>query len=123
MPSFTLKSCRVLVAEDEYMLAQELETELHDAGAIVIGPVATLAEAITLINTDVDIDGAILDANLGGELVYPAAELLIDRGVPIVLTTGYDASAIPSRFRSLLRCEKPVDVKNVVNAIGLALEI
>ncbi|MBN9032389.1 MAG: response regulator [Rhizobiales bacterium 63-7] len=118
MPDRSLKNCRVLVVEDEYILAQELEIELQDAGAIVVGPVADLADAVALIQADDGIDAAILDANLGGNMVFPAAELLIEREVPIVFTTGYDASAIPSRFSKVARCDKPVSMKKIIEAIG-----
>lgn len=122
MTERTLRDCRVLVAEDEYLLADELQTELEDAGAIVLGPVATVAEAMALIDAGSRIDGAILDANLGGEMVFAAADMLAQRGVPFIFTTGYDASAIPSRFSEVARCEKPISMKKVRQAIGRALE-
>lgn len=122
MADRTLSKCHVLVVEDEYFLADELQTELEDAGAIVIGPVSDLANAVSLIQTGERIDGAILDANLGGENVFPAADLLVERGVPIVFTTGYDAESMPSRFRQMARCEKPVSLRKVIEAICRALE-
>lgn len=118
MVEFTLRHRRILVVEDEYMLADELQMELDEAGAIVLGPFATLAKAIDLITREQDIDGAILDVNLGGELVYPAARLLLDRGTPFIFTTGYDAAAIPASFAKILRCEKPVNIASVMRAIG-----
>jgi len=117
----TLKDCRILIVEDEYLLADELRVELESAGAIVLGPVAALIDAVELIQTEGIIDGALLDANLSGEMVFSAADMLIDRGVPIVFTTGYDASVIPSRFREVARCEKPVSIKHVTQAIGRAI--
>lgn len=68
MPDRTLRDCRVLVVEDEYMLADELEMELADAGAAVLGPVGAIEDAIAIIEAEAEIDGAILDANLGGEM-------------------------------------------------------
>ncbi len=121
MGDHTLRNCRVLVVEDEYLIAVELQTSLEDEGAVVLGPVATLADASELVETEPRIDGAILDANLGGEMVFPVADLLMLRRVPIVFTTGYDASIIPDRFRDVARCEKPINMKRVVEAIGLAL--
>ncbi|HEV7276523.1 MAG TPA: response regulator [Devosiaceae bacterium] len=121
MSDRTLRDCRVLVVEDEYLLADELQTELENAGAVVIGPVGRLAEAATLIEENGQLDGAILDANLGGEMVFPAADLLLERGVPIIFATGYDASVIPSRFSAVARCEKPIDIRKIVQAIGRAL--
>lgn len=118
MPDRTLLDCRVLVVEDEYMLADELETELADAGAKVLGPVGTIEEAVAIIEAESEMDGAILDANLRGEMVFPAADLLLERGVPFVFTTGYDASAFPARFEHIVRCEKPINIKRVAQAIG-----
>lgn len=121
MADRTLRDCCVLVVEDEYMLAEELRTELEEAGAVVLGPAADLADATALIRSGEHIDAAILDANLGGEMVFPAADLLIELGVPIVFTTGYDASVIPSRFAAMARCEKPINMKRIREAIEGAL--
>lgn len=118
MAETTLKNCRVLVVEDEYMLADDLRAELEDREAVVLGPVGRLEDAIALIRAEADIDGAVLDVNLGGDAVFPAADLLMTRGVPLVFTTGYDASAIPDRYAHVARCEKPVNIAKVAKAIG-----
>ena len=116
-----LKGCRIFVAEDEYLLADELAQELDDLGADVIGPVPTVDQAIDLLQATDRLDGAVLDVNLGGTLVYPVAEVLHDRGVPIVFTTGYDADAIPAQFSRIPRCEKPISVKKVLAALDVAV--
>lgn len=113
-----LSGCRVLVVEDEYMIADELQIELGSVGATVLGPVGTVEEALALIAREHHIDGAVLDVNLRGEMGFPVADLLVERGVPFVLTTGYDASSIPARFGEIARCEKPVNMKRVTQAIG-----
>mgnify|MGYP004536334525 CR=1 FL=1 len=118
MADRTLRDCRVLVVEDEYMLADEIVQELTDAGAMVLGPVGTLKDAVDTIGLKPDIDGAILDANLRGEMVFPAADLLVALGVPFVFATGYDASVFPDRFKDVVRCEKPIDIRHLNNAIG-----
>lgn len=114
----TLENCRILVVEDEYMLADELQVELGDAGAVVFGPVGTVDDAVALIASDQELDGAVLDVNLGGEMVFPAADLLVEHSVPFVFTTGYDASSIPQRFTHIVRCEKPVNIRKVTQTIG-----
>ena len=118
MAETTLRNCRVLLVEDEYMLADELSNALFQAGAIVLGPVGTLDEAIALIHSEQAIDGAILDVNLGGAMAFDAADLLIARDVPLVFTAGYDLSALPQRFVDIPRCEKPVNIRAVADAIG-----
>ena len=118
MTDRTLHECRVLVGEDEYMLADELEMQLVDAGAIVLGPIGTIEEAVDLIRSERKIDGAILDVNLAGEMIFPVADLLIERGVPFVFTTGYDASIIPSHLKHVVRCEKPINIVRITQAIG-----
>jgi hypothetical protein len=121
MPEQTLRDCHILVVEDEYMLANELRIELGDAGAIVLGPVGTLEGALTMIEAEPHIDGAVVDVNLCGDLAYPAADLLAQRQVPFVFTTGYDQGMIPPRFKHIPRCEKPVDMAKVARAIGRAM--
>ena len=113
-----LRDCRVLVVEDEFMLADELEMELLEAGAIVVGPAGTIEDAFALIRSGQKIDGVILDVSLRGEMSFPVADLLTERGVPFVFTTGYDASVIPARLRHVVRCEKPVKIAEIIEAIG-----
>ena len=108
----------ILVVEDEYMLADELRYEIGDAGATVLGPVGTVADALALAKREARIDGAVLDVNLRGEMAFPVADLLIQRGVPFIFTTGYDESVIPDRFANILRCEKPIAVDGIIRALG-----
>ena len=117
----TLRDCRIAVVEDEYLLADELRIELVDAGAIVLGPVGTVRDAMALIEAEAQIDGAILDTNLRGEMVFPVADALEERGVPFLFTTGYDSSVIPPRFQHIVRCEKPTRMSKVAQAIGRAI--
>jgi PAS domain S-box-containing protein len=80
---------RVLLVEDETIVALEFETTLRRLGYQVVGPAATLREALRLIETEERIDAAVLDINLAGSPSYPAAERLSERGVPVVFATGY----------------------------------
>ena len=121
MDERALRGCRVLVVEDEYLLAEELQRDLRDAGAIVVGPVGRLDAAIELARSDEAIDIALLDVNLGGEDVFQAADLLAGRGVELVFTTGYDAASIPARYAGVTTCEKPVAIPAVLSLLaGLA---
>jgi DNA-binding LytR/AlgR family response regulator len=105
-----LKGCRLLVVEDEYLIAADLTASLELLGVEVIGPAASVEEALSLVeNNGSRIDGAVLDINLQNERVYPVADVLTARGVPFVFTTGYDAVAVPIAYACVPRCEKPVD--------------
>jgi CheY-like chemotaxis protein len=123
MTDLSLTGRRILVVEDEYLVADELHMELERVGATVIGPVASLAEAIAIIAATPHIDGAVLDGNLKGEMVFPAADQLLDRNVPIVFVSGYDTLAIPERFRLAARCDKPVGVRRIIETLKRALEL
>ncbi len=79
---------RVLVVEDEVIVAMQLEDLLRELGCDVIGPACRLDEALAMAEGD-GIDLALLDVNLNGRSVCPVAQRLSDRGVPVVYATGY----------------------------------
>ncbi|KRG73500.1 response regulator, partial [Stenotrophomonas pavanii] len=91
-----LKGLRVLVAEDEFAIAMFLVDYLELKGAQVVGPAGDL-QALGRLVDEHPIDVALLDINLGGELVYPLADRLAEAGTPFMLTSGYDDN-LPSRF-------------------------
>jgi DNA-binding NtrC family response regulator len=122
MPENRLRGCRILVVEDDYFLADALASELAHSGAVVIGPAGAVADALQLIAEQGPIDAAILDVNLNEELAFPVADLLHERGVPFLFTTGYDASVIPRRFSQIARCEKPVQYRRIAQALGRLLD-
>src|SRR2546429_142493 len=87
---------RILIVEDEYIIAFDLTRSLEELGIQVVGPAAGVAEALRLVVTDGDrLNGAILDINLRGERVYQVAQALAARGVPFMFATGYETSTIP----------------------------
>jgi CheY-like chemotaxis protein len=101
-----LQGIRVLLVEDQMIVAMQIEHMLHAAGCEVVGPVGTLQAAIALAHAEA-LDLAILDVNLDGEKVYPAAEELQARGIPFILATGYGASSLPEKWRNQPRLNKP----------------
>ncbi len=115
-----LDGLRVLIVEDEFLLAMSLEDDLRSAGCAPIGPFANLADATQATRRE-EFDLAILDVNLNGQVVYPLAEELLSRAKPFVLLTGYGAESLPHHFRSLPRLSKPYDLTNLVKEIGRAL--
>jgi two-component sensor histidine kinase/CheY-like chemotaxis protein len=100
---------RILVVEDEYLLADALADALIDMGAQVVGPIGQLSQAMFLVETT-PIDGAVLDINLHGEMVFPLAQVLATRGVPFVFATGYGRENIPVQFAHVPVLAKPIDV-------------
>jgi ActR/RegA family two-component response regulator len=98
---------RALIVEDDNVLAMHLAGELAAQGATVIGPAATVAEALDVIASS-ELDVAIVDINLGGKAAFPVADALADRRVPFVFATGYlIADYIPARHTKVRRFEKP----------------
>ncbi|MGN6228299.1 MAG: response regulator [Dyella sp.] len=109
---------RVLVVEDEYLIAEDVRTALTMVGAEVVGPCATVAAAIEASALAPAPDAAVLDINLAGERVFPAAARLVDRGVPCLFTTGYDDIAIPELFAHCPRLRKPAGVRTMLDALA-----
>jgi ActR/RegA family two-component response regulator len=100
---------RLLIVEDDYMIAIDLARELEERGAEIAGLAGSVEDAQTVIDAEGDrIDGAVLDVNLGAERVYPVADALTARGVPFVFATGYDPWVIPEPYRTIPLCEKPI---------------
>ena len=109
---------RILVVEDEYLIADEIAGVLQDAGAEVLGPVPSVANALSLIAAEDRIDGALLDVNVRNKAIWPVVDVLLARGVPLVLATGYDPGAIPHGYAHLARCEKPTSAKDLARALA-----
>ena len=114
--SSSVRGRRVLVVEDEYILAEDLREELEREGAEVLGPVPTVEEALELLRSTPKPYMAILDINLQGEMAWPVADLLRDMGVPFIFATGYDVKAIPSEYADVTRAEKPIALRDLGSA-------
>ncbi|MGF1469975.1 MAG: response regulator [Sandaracinaceae bacterium] len=108
---------RILVVEDNILIAMDVEDLIAEQGCTPVGPVATVADGLEAVR-NTDLDGAVLDVNLGDERVWPIAELLAQHGVPFVLTTGYSDAEIPDNFMSRPRLEKPVDAGRLAAALA-----
>ena len=107
---------RVLVVEDEYLLADDLTKILDLDGAVVVGPVATEADALVLLE-GVTVDCAILDINLRGRMVYPLARTLRDRQVPFVFVSGYETPAPDAGFDDVELIQKPFTSGTVIQGL------
>ena len=117
MGAESMRGRRVLLVEDEYFIVDDMVRAFEEAGAEVVGPVASVGEALDLIEADGRLDGAVLDLNLRGEMAFPVADALLARGVPFVFATGYDETSIPGHYARIVRCEKPVDPAKIARAL------
>jgi CheY-like chemotaxis protein len=99
---------RILIVEDEFLLACSLEEDLRGFGYDVVGPFSSLAAALDAARREA-VDAAILDVNLNGTMVYPLADELVARGTPVMFLSGYGMAVIPDRFQAVPRLPKPSD--------------
>ena len=97
---------RVLVVEDEYLVALEVENVLLDAGCIVVGPFASVEEGLVAAKVE-NVDIALLDVNVAGEMVFPIAYLLEAVGTPFLFVTGYGKAILPRDRPTWEACSKP----------------
>ena len=107
---------RILIIEDEPMIALDLQDLLEDAGFDVVGVAGKLDKAMQLI-ASTPIDAAIVDANLGGVSSSPAAVALADRRVPFVVLSGYSLKQQDAAFPKALFIQKPCRPAQLINAL------
>ena len=112
-PAAGLDGARLLVVEDEPLVALEIEAELTEEGAVVVGPAGSLEAAMRLIEAE-PIDAALLDANLAGKPVDALAAALAARGVPFAFASGYGPSGLPEGFRDRPLLGKPFGAEALV---------
>jgi CheY-like chemotaxis protein len=104
----TLAGRRILVVENDYLIAMLLKDWLHDADVEVVGPVSSVDQALDLIEDEDALNAAVLDMNLGaGEMVYPVANRLVALGVPFLFATGDVQITNCLVHRNQLHLEKP----------------
>jgi DNA-binding response OmpR family regulator len=103
-----LDGLRILLVEDEYLLALDMQETMEGWGATVVGPVGRLEPAVALAQSEA-LDGAILDLTLYGEDALPLADLLLADGLPLIFLTGYTIGKIPDRFAGIPVLAKPFD--------------
>jgi len=111
--SSSLEGLRILLAEDEGLIALELETVLQGFGCKVVGPVSRVGDVLREAERGA-LDGALLDVNLRGEQIFAILPRLTELKLRIVITSGYDdATLFPEAFRSLPRLAKPFDERSL----------
>jgi CheY-like chemotaxis protein len=108
---------RVLVIEDEMMVAMLLKDMLADLGVTVVGSAARVEHALALIEAAGALDAAVLDINLNGQMSYPVADALVARRVPFLFATGYGGASVMNGYRSFPLLRKPFRLLELVDAL------
>lgn len=111
-----LRGLRVFVVEDEFVVLIQLEDMLAELGCDVVGSASRLGDALAMLPERV-IDVAVLDINLGGAKVYPVAEILAARNVPILFSTGYGNVGVSEPWRSRPILQKPYRIDQLAAAL------
>ena len=112
---------RILVVEDEMMIAMLVEDMLTELGCSVVGPAHALAEALALAQSEPGLDAALLDVNLAGQPVFPVADALREKGVPAVFSTGYGDAGLRDIDRGAPVLQKPFRAGDLARALNEAL--
>jgi DNA-binding response OmpR family regulator len=113
----SLEGVRVMVVEDDFLIAELLDEILRSRGCVVLGPLSRLALALDAAKRDT-CDAALLDVNLAGEFVFPVAAVLSERHVPFMFLTGYSVDALPPEYAGQPRLGKPFKADQLAGALS-----
>lgn len=114
------RETRILIVEDEFLVAMLLEDLLLEMGYSAVTCIARLDKALQFVGK-APINIAILDVNLDGDRSYPVAEILRRRGIPFIFATGYGVDGVIGEFRNERVLQKPYDPEELKQAIDEAL--
>ena len=112
-----LKGLKILVVEDEYLIASLIEHVLNAAGCVVAEPISHLAQAQEAARRNA-YDAAVLDINLRGERVYPVAEILSEREIPYFFVSGYHAIDLPAGYEGRRKLGKPFRSEQLLDTLS-----
>jgi PAS domain S-box-containing protein len=111
-------SCRILIVEDEALVALQLQGDLEDDGHEVVGPARSLKDGLALAAEE-SIDAALVDVSLGRETSAPIADQLLARKIPFAFATGYsDAAMLPEHLRNIPKLSKPYVIKEIRHVLA-----
>ena len=108
---------RILVVEDEALVAIALKQFLDELGYAVIGPFNRIGDAMVALRHNA-VDAAVLDVNLGGDPVYPLADILLAEKIPFVFVSGYGSEGIDRRYAAIPLLKKPIERQELRCAFG-----
>lgn len=109
-----LAGCRILVVDDEPLLADHIADVLERAGARVVGPYSSIVEALDNLDQLTALDGAVLDIGLSGETSFPLAEALQTTRLPFVFVTGQEKRTLPPAFSRAAHLLKPFQEEELI---------
>lgn len=112
---------RILVVEDEALVAINLESILEDLGYRVVGPVMRMDRLVAIVEAGIDADAAILDVNIAGAEVFPQAERIARSGIPILFATGYGRAGLPAAWKDWPVIQKPYTPAEIRDAVRRVL--
>jgi CheY-like chemotaxis protein len=110
---------RILIVEDEFLIAMELEDLLTGMGHRIVGPASRMSEAMEFA-LGADIDFAVLDINIAGTQSFPVADILRERGIPFVFASGYGSDGLMDGYRHEATLRKPYEPREIRRAIERA---
>ena len=113
----TLAGRRILVVEDELLVAMTLEEMLGSQGCVIVGPFPRVEPALKVAREE-PLDAAVLDINVAGKGVDPIAKALAERKIPFVFTTGYDRSMLPAEHADRPFLAKPFKPAQLIDALA-----
>jgi CheY-like chemotaxis protein len=108
---------RILVVEDEFLIALDISDALEQGGLVVIGPLASVRDALAALERE-RVDGALLDANLGGEPVGRLADALFARRVPFAFVSGYGREQLPPQHQRVPLVGKPFTAEDLLGVVA-----
>jgi CheY-like chemotaxis protein len=113
----TLTGLEVFIVEDEWLISRLIEELLEELGCTVADSAGSVAEALAKLNSGVELDVAVLDVRLSGQLVFPVADVLASRNIPIVFATGYGTVDLPERYPGRPILHKPYGAGDLAEAL------
>ncbi|UCI09074.1 response regulator [Mesorhizobium sp. B1-1-8] len=114
-----MAALRILIVEDEWLIAEDHAAQLRDVGHRIVGPVPSVKAAIDRIKGQ-KLDVALLDIQLNNETSYQLADMLVEKVIPFAFVTGYGRAEIPPRFAGIKVLQKPVERAELI-AMVIAL--
>ena len=112
-----MAATRILVVEDEFLIALDIAAVLEQAGLAVIGPASTVGDALEAIAQQ-EVHGALLDAHLAGEPVGRVADALKARAIPFAFVSGYGREQLPAAYQDAQLVKKPFTGRDLLAAIA-----